>query len=75
MFDAAPDGDVQEAETARVGALLHRRSIRFEWGSFRFVGRIAALEEDFELFARDGRPLRAALALTLEGDAHAPERE
>lgn len=74
LFDAAPDGDVQD-QTARVGGLLHRRSIRFEWGSFRFVGRIASLEEDFELFARDGRPLRAALALTLEGDAHAPERE
>jgi hypothetical protein len=74
LFDAAPDGDVQE-QTARIGALLHRRAVRFAWGEFRFVGRIALLEEEFELFARDGRPLRARIALTLEGDAHAPERE
>ena len=74
VLDAAPDGDVQE-QTAQVGALLHRRSVRFSWGSFRFVGRIATLAEEFELFARDGRPLRATLALTLEGDARVPERE
>jgi phage tail-like protein len=74
LFDAHPGGDVQE-RTAQVAALLHRRAIRFEWGSFRFVGRFSALEEEFDLFSPDGRPLRAVLGLTLVGDARVPHRE
>jgi phage tail-like protein len=74
QFEAGPDGDVQP-QTGQVGSLLHRRAVRFEWGSFRFVGLFVALEEEFDLFAPDGRPLRATLALTLEGDARVPPRE
>ena len=74
QFDAGRDADVQQL-TAPIGSLLDRRAVLFEWGSFRFIGRLAALEEEFDLFAPDGRPLRASLALTLEGDARVPERE
>ena len=41
--------------------------VRFAWGRFRFDGRVEALEETLDLFAADGRPLRARLALTLQG--------
>ena len=41
--------------------------VRFAWGRFRFDGRVEALEETLDLFAPDGRPLRARLALTLQG--------
>jgi phage tail-like protein len=73
-FDAPASSDVQQL-TAPIAELLQRRAVRFEWGSFDFVGRIVELDEEFDLFAADGRPLRAVLALTLEWDARVPERE
>ncbi len=40
-------------------------SVRFEWGSFRFDGTLDSLEESLEFFSREGRPLRASMALSL----------
>jgi phage tail-like protein len=74
LFDAGRDADVQQL-TAPVASLLSRRAVLFEWGSFRFIGELTALEEEFDMFAPDGRPLRASLALTLTGDARIPDRE
>jgi phage tail-like protein len=41
--------------------------VRFTWGTFRFDGRVESLDETLDLFAPDGRALRARLALTLKG--------
>ena len=38
---------------------------RFVWGSFLFDGIVEGLEETLEFFAPDGKPLRAAISLTL----------
>jgi hypothetical protein len=40
-------------------------NVRFEWGSFFFDGTFDSLEESFEYFSEDGRPLRAQLSLTM----------
>jgi hypothetical protein len=40
-------------------------NVRFEWGSFFFDGTFDTLEESFEYFSEDGRPLRAQLSLTM----------
>ena len=63
-FDAGADGDVRRL-TAPLVALAGRPRVVFRWGSFNFDGRIAAIDEELDMFASDGRPLRAALALTL----------
>ena len=42
--------------------------LRFAWGRFRFDGRLEALEETFDLFAADGQPLRARMALAMRGE-------
>ena len=43
--------------------------VRFVWGTFRFDGHVEALEERLDLFAPDGRALRAQLLLSLRGSA------
>lgn len=65
-------------------AKLAPPGIRFQWGSFLFDGMVEALEETLEFFSPDGKPLRAAIALTLsqqkilvssfEGDGKVPNR-
>jgi hypothetical protein len=59
-------GDVREF-TRPIAALARRPAVRLAWGTFRFAGRIVALEEQLDLFAPDGRALRAALAVTMTG--------
>jgi phage tail-like protein len=49
---------------ARGGALA-RPAVRLVWGTFQFDGHLEALEETLDAFSPDGRPLRAALALSL----------
>jgi phage tail-like protein len=71
-FDAPANSDVQQL-TRPLAEFLPRRAVRFEWGSFAFVGRIVALAEEFDLFAPDGRPLRATVRLTLEWDGGVPD--
>ena len=54
------------ALTEEVAAFAHEsRIVRFRWGSVSFDGRMDALEETLDLFAPDGRPLRARLAFSL----------
>jgi phage tail-like protein len=61
--------DVREL-TARVARFAPPGPpVRFLWGKFRFDGRVEALEQTLDLFAPDGRPLRARLALALRGAA------
>lgn len=65
-------------------AKLAPPGIRFQWGSFLFDGMVEALEETLEFFSPEGKPLRAAIALTLsqqkilvstfEGDGKVPNR-
>jgi Contractile injection system tube protein len=40
-------------------------NVRFAWGSFFFDGTLDSLEESFEFFSRDGRPLRAQVGLSM----------
>ena len=74
-FDAAAEGDVRRL-TQRIAYFATARAdgdrkapgyppVRFLWGRFRFDGHVEALEETLDLFAPDGRPLRARLALSL----------
>lgn len=62
----AEDDDVRE-RTERIAYFAGRPGVRFGWGRFRFDGRLTTLEQHFDSFARDGRPLRASLGLTLSG--------
>lgn len=65
-------------------AKLAPPGIRFQWGSFLFDGMVEALEETLEFFSPEGKPLRAAIALTLsqqkilvstfDGDGKVPNR-
>jgi phage tail-like protein len=66
-FDAGADDDVRRL-TMPIAALAGLHAVRFSWGAFRFDGRVVALEEELDLFAPDGRPMRAELALTLRED-------
>ena len=40
-------------------------AVRFVWGSFQFDGLMDGLEENLEFFSAEGKPLRAALTLSL----------
>jgi hypothetical protein len=40
-------------------------NVRFAWGSFFFDGTLDSLEQSFEFFSPDGRPLRAQVGLTM----------
>lgn len=53
--------------TEPVVALAGAAAVRFQWGSVGFDGRIESIAETLDLFAPDGRPLRALLALVLAG--------
>ncbi len=66
-FDAGAEPDVRRL-TVPIAALAGLPAVRFRWGTFRFDGRVAALDEELDLFAPDGRPMRAELALTLRED-------
>jgi hypothetical protein len=39
--------------------------VRFHWGSFKFDGTVDSMEETLEFFSKDGRPLRASVAMNL----------
>jgi hypothetical protein len=39
--------------------------VRFQWGTFTFVGVMESLEETLELFSYEGTPLRASLSISL----------
>ena len=41
-------------------------SLRFAWGSFAFLGRMASYNETLSFFAADGTPLRAKVVCTLQ---------
>lgn len=40
-------------------------AVRFLWGAFQFDGIMNSLNESFEFFSHDGRPLRASVTFTL----------
>jgi hypothetical protein len=40
-------------------------NVRFLWGAFQFDGTFDSLEQSFEFFSSDGRPLRAQVSLTI----------
>ena len=66
-FDAGAEDDVRRL-TVPIAAFAGLPAVRFRYGAFRFDGRVTALEEELDLFATDGRPMRAELALTLRED-------
>ena len=45
--------------------LLLPPNVRFEWGAFAFDGSFDSLEESYEFFSDQGRPLRAQLGLSM----------
>jgi phage tail-like protein len=57
------------ALTEPVAALVRAPAVRFQWGPLRVDGRLESVEETLDLFAPDGRPLRARLALCLVAGA------
>jgi phage tail-like protein len=57
------------ALTEPVAGLVRASAVRFQWGPLRFDGRLESVEETLDLFAPDGRPLRARLALCLVAGA------
>jgi phage tail-like protein len=65
-FEATRD---VRALTEPVAELVRAPAVRFQWGSLRFEGRVESVEETLDVFAPDGRPLRARLALCLVAGA------
>jgi phage tail-like protein len=63
-FDVGVGDDVRRL-TEPISALAARPAVRFRWGAFRFDGRIATLDQQLDRFSSDGRPLRAAVAITM----------
>ena len=55
--------------------------LQFTWGALKiddahtFVGHLEQVEVTYELFARDGRPLRAQVNLTLKSNSQEPARQ
>jgi Contractile injection system tube protein/LysM domain len=43
--------------------------VRFQWGSFNFVGLVTSLSQSIDYFSSGGTPLRATVNLSLEGVA------
>jgi phage tail-like protein len=70
-FEAAPDGDVRERTAPVTRLAAPRRPVRFQWGSFRFDGSVVTMQETFDVFAPDGRPLRSSIALALKQEPRA----
>jgi phage tail-like protein len=73
FYDVGPEDDVRRltAPISRVADV----PVRFEWGELRFDGRIVALDQELDFFSPEGRPLRAALALTLRRNPERPRPE
>lgn len=85
-----PAGSVQsEVEKLLAWTSLPKRNItgatsppelRFSWGALQineastFVGHLEQVEVTYELFSRDGRPLRAQVNLTLKSLSEEPGR-
>lgn len=42
------------------------KGLRFLWGTFRFDGILESMNETLELWSEDGRPLRAAVSISLK---------
>ena len=45
-----------------------RRLVRFTWGTYQFDGILESVDETFDFFSPDGRPLRASLTLVMSSD-------
>lgn len=74
-FDVAATEDVRRL-TERIAYFAAPRAgrdapgrppVRFTWGTFRFDGRVEALEETLDRFSPEGRPSRAHVSLALRG--------
>jgi phage tail-like protein len=63
---AGGDADVRELLQPILALVRDTSPVRLRWGAFAFAGTVESLEESLELFAPDGRPLRARLGLTLK---------
>ena len=66
-FDAGAEDDVRR-QTVPITQFAGLPAVRFRWGAFRFDGRVTSCDETLDLFAPDGRAMRAELALTLRED-------
>lgn len=43
-------------------------TVMFEWGSLHFMGKIANMSINYTMFNRDGKPVRAKVDMTIEGE-------
>jgi phage tail-like protein len=68
-FGAGEQDDVRRLTERVAYFAMGSPPVRFVWGTFRFDGHVEALEERLDLFAPDGRALRAQLLLSLRGSA------
>ncbi|MEV8098552.1 hypothetical protein [Kitasatospora sp. NPDC085879] len=78
-FDTAEQGDAGQYVDVRDWTAVVRQFVepppekkgdpppivRFVWGTFRFNGIVTQLNEELDLFAPDGTPLRAKVAVTI----------
>ena len=42
--------------------------LKFCWGSLQFTGQLKNLDVKYDMFNREGKPVRASLSMTLEGE-------
>lgn len=63
----------KSAENAEPVATRIIPRVRFQWGSFQFIGYVESMEENLEYFSPEGRPLRATVNLSLVQNDWKPE--
>lgn len=81
VFDTADEGTTEKPRSVREKTALVEQfvvpdtktqgkqkppKVRFQWGSFFIDGVMASVNIDFDLFASDGTPLRAKVAVTIQ---------
>ncbi|MCA9969769.1 MAG: hypothetical protein KC425_06120 [Anaerolineales bacterium] len=77
LFDTTTDGEDVRKKTKQVAYFVVPRrapndknnrvlpTVRFEWGSFAFMGVVSSMNETLDYFSEEGVPLRATLSFSL----------
>jgi hypothetical protein len=56
------------------GPVQNKSVVTFVWGSLKFVGVVNSVVQNFTMFMSDGKPVRAALTVTMQGADREPKK-
>jgi hypothetical protein len=78
LFDTSDSGKDVRTTTLQIAEWIVPRQvreskdqprIRFQWGTFLFIGYLQSMDETLDLFSEDGKPLRATVSLSMNENA------